>query len=57
MRGTDIRAVTEHVVPADADQEARNTADQPDRVTPHSVVGTTVTDGVLRAELGRCPGT
>ncbi|EKX61545.1 hypothetical protein PV377_32040 [Streptomyces ipomoeae] len=49
--------MTEHVVPADADQEARNTADQPDRVTPHSVVGTTVTDGVLRAELGRCPGT
>jgi hypothetical protein len=38
---------------ADADPEARNTAEQPDRVTPHPATGTTVTDGMLRAELDR----
>ncbi|MGP4043214.1 arabinosylfuranosidase ArfA [Streptomyces sp. 2A115] len=51
LRGVEARAVEEHLVLADADPEARNTLDQPDRVTPHSATGTTLTDGVLRAEL------
>jgi alpha-N-arabinofuranosidase len=51
LRGVAARAVHEHLVLADGDPEARNTLDQPDRVTPHSATGTTLTDGVLRAEL------
>ncbi|MFG2135163.1 alpha-N-arabinofuranosidase [Streptomyces sp. NPDC048751] len=51
LRGVDARTVEEHLVLSDADPEARNTLDRPDRVTPHPAQGTTVTDGVLRAEL------
>ncbi|WP_406120742.1 alpha-N-arabinofuranosidase [Streptomyces canus] len=51
LRGVDARAVVEHLVLADSDPEATNTADRPDRVTPHAATGTTLTDGVLHAEL------
>ncbi|MEU1164047.1 alpha-L-arabinofuranosidase C-terminal domain-containing protein [Streptomyces sp. NPDC005921] len=51
LRGVEARTVVEHLVLADADPEAHNTADQPDRVTPRGATGTTVEDGVLRAEL------
>ncbi|MFE9440070.1 hypothetical protein ACFYO2_13830 [Streptomyces sp. NPDC006602] len=33
------------------DPEATNTAHHPDRVTPHTATGTSVTGGVLRAAL------
>ncbi|MBC9730648.1 alpha-N-arabinofuranosidase [Streptomyces sp. TRM68367] len=51
LRGIEAHTVAEHLVLADADPEARNTVDQPARVVPHPATGTTVTDGVLRAEL------
>jgi alpha-N-arabinofuranosidase len=51
LRGTDTHAVVEHLVLADSDPEATNTADRPDRVTPRPATGTTLTDGVLQAEL------
>ncbi|MDQ1064949.1 arabinosylfuranosidase ArfA [Streptomyces canus] len=51
LRGFDARTVAEHLVLADSDPEATNTADRPDRVTPHAATGTTLTDGVLHAEL------
>ncbi|TPQ22125.1 alpha-N-arabinofuranosidase [Streptomyces sporangiiformans] len=54
LRGVDARAVAEHLVLSDADAEARNTLDDPERVTPHAAAGTTVTGGVLRAELEPC---
>ncbi len=54
LRGVDARTVVEHLVLSDADPEARNTLDDPDRVAPHSAAGTTVVDGVLRAELEPC---
>ncbi|MEU1276115.1 alpha-N-arabinofuranosidase [Streptomyces sp. NPDC005799] len=51
LRGTGTYTVAEHLVLADSDPEATNTADQPDRVTPHTATGTTITGGVLHAEL------
>ena len=51
LRGTEVSRVVEHSVLADADPEARNTAAQPDRVTPHPARGTELRDGVLRATL------
>ncbi len=51
LRGIDAHTVAEHVVLADADPEARNTRDEPDRVTPRPARGTAVDGGVLRAEL------
>ena len=51
LRGVDAHTVVEHLVLADADPEAANTADRPDRVTPQPATGTVVTDGVLEAEL------
>ncbi|CAM5312380.1 Transposase OS=Streptomyces aurantiogriseus OX=66870 GN=GCM10010251_75670 PE=4 SV=1 [Streptomyces aurantiogriseus] len=43
--------MTEHLVLADSDPDATNTAHRRDRGTPHPATGTTVTDGVLHAEL------
>ena len=43
--------VVEHSVLADADPDARNTADDPERVAPHAGEGTTLVDGTLRATL------
>ncbi|MEU2283681.1 alpha-N-arabinofuranosidase [Streptomyces sp. NPDC013178] len=51
LRGVGAHTVAEHLVLADADPDARNTLDDQDRVTPHPATGTTVIDGVLRAEL------
>jgi alpha-N-arabinofuranosidase len=51
LRGVGAHTVAEHLVLADSDPEATNTADRPDRVTPHPATGTTVSDGVLHAEL------
>ncbi|QYX75182.1 arabinosylfuranosidase ArfA [Streptomyces akebiae] len=51
LRGLGAHTLAEHLVLADSDPEATNTADRPDRVTPHSATGTTVSDGVLHAEL------
>jgi alpha-N-arabinofuranosidase len=51
LRGVGAHALAEHLVLADSDPEATNTADRPDRVTPHPATGTTVSDGVLHAEL------
>ncbi|WP_062205314.1 alpha-N-arabinofuranosidase [Streptomyces sp. NBRC 109706] len=43
--------LVEHSVLADADPDARNTAEDPDRVVPHAGTGATLADGVLRATL------
>ncbi|MDT0479400.1 arabinosylfuranosidase ArfA [Streptomyces doebereineriae] len=51
LRGVDAGVVVEHLVLADGDPEATNTADRTDRVTPHAATGTTLTEGVLHAEL------
>ncbi|MFH9554710.1 alpha-N-arabinofuranosidase [Streptomyces sp. NPDC017435] len=51
LRGIEAHTVVEHLVLADTDPEARNTADQPNRVTPRAATGSTVAEGVLRAEL------
>ncbi|MET7702435.1 alpha-N-arabinofuranosidase [Streptomyces sp. NPDC005485] len=51
LRGVDAHTLVEHLVLADGDPEAVNTADRPDRVTPQPATGTAVTDGVLHAEL------
>ncbi|GKQ39131.1 alpha-N-arabinofuranosidase [Streptomyces sp. A012304] len=51
LRGVDAHTLAEHLVLADSDPEAVNTAERPDRVLPRPATGTTVTDGVLHAEL------
>jgi len=51
LHGLDLTAVTEHSALADADPEARNTLEAPDRVAPHPVTGTTLADGALHAVL------
>jgi alpha-L-arabinofuranosidase len=43
--------VVEHLVLADADRLAGNTADDPDRVRPHAATGTEMDGDVLRAQL------
>ena len=50
LRGA-AHTVAEHLVLADSDPEATNTAQEPDRVVPHPATGTTVADGVLHAVL------
>ena len=47
----DLDGVTEHLVLADADLGASNTAERPDRVLPARVSGAGVSDGVLKAVL------
>ena len=51
LRDLDGVSVGEDIVLADADLDAVNTAEQPDRVTPARGSGATVEDGRLRAEL------
>jgi alpha-N-arabinofuranosidase len=51
LRGLRSPEVTEHIVLADDDPAAANTAEQPDRVRPRTVRGARVEDGELRAEL------
>ncbi|MEU7647000.1 alpha-N-arabinofuranosidase [Streptomyces huasconensis] len=51
LLGMELTTVVEHTAVADADPEARNTLDDPERVTPHDVAGTRLGDGVLTATL------
>jgi alpha-N-arabinofuranosidase len=46
-----LTAVVGHSALADADPDARNTLDEPERVVPHEVTGTALADGVLTATL------
>ncbi|MFL5999562.1 MAG: alpha-L-arabinofuranosidase C-terminal domain-containing protein, partial [Streptomyces sp.] len=51
LSGLDLTSVVEHSVLADADPDARNTLDAPDRVAPHAAEGTALKDGTLTAVL------
>ncbi|NBM17824.1 alpha-N-arabinofuranosidase [Streptomyces sp. GC420] len=53
LRGLGLGEVVEHSVLADADPEARNTLQDPDRVAPHPAApeGTALADGTLRTTL------
>ncbi|MEV0633945.1 alpha-N-arabinofuranosidase [Streptomyces sp. NPDC050619] len=51
LNGLDLTSVVEHSALADADPDARNTLDEPERVAPHPVEGTALTDGTLTAVL------
>ena len=51
LHGLDLTRVVEHSVLSDADPEARNTLDDPERVTPHAATGTALADGTLKATL------
>jgi alpha-N-arabinofuranosidase len=51
LNGLDLSSVVEHSALADTDPDARNTLDDPERVTPHTVDGTTLQDGTLTAVL------
>ncbi|MGW1804278.1 arabinosylfuranosidase ArfA [Streptomyces sp. NPDC002078] len=51
LRGLGLTTVTEHSALADADPDARNTLDEPERVVPHPVEGTALADGTLTAVL------
>jgi alpha-N-arabinofuranosidase len=51
LHGLGTPAVAEHLVLADDDPRAVNTAAEPDRVTPRSATGARVEAGVLRAGL------
>ncbi len=51
LHGLGAPEVAEHVVLADDDPAAANTADDPDRVAPRRADGARVADGVLHATL------
>ncbi|GAA0497583.1 alpha-N-arabinofuranosidase [Streptomyces olivaceiscleroticus] len=51
LYGLGVTRVAGHSALADADPEARNTLDAPDRVLPHEVAGTVLQGGTLRATL------
>jgi alpha-N-arabinofuranosidase len=51
LRGLRPNALVEHVVVADSDPDARNTAIKPDRVTPRRLTGATLTSNVVEATL------
>lgn len=51
LGGLGLTSVVEHTALADADPDARNTLAEPERVTPHTVGSTTLTDGALEAVL------
>lgn len=51
LNGLDLTSVVEHSALADADPDACNTLDEPERVAPHAVEGTALTDGTLTAVL------
>jgi alpha-N-arabinofuranosidase len=51
LHGLGTPELAEHVVLADDDPQAANTADRPDRVAPRSADGARVADGVLHATL------
>ncbi|MFF1642458.1 alpha-N-arabinofuranosidase [Streptomyces sp. NPDC058246] len=47
----ELTSLIEHSALADADPDAKNTLDAPERVTPHTIDGTTLQDGRLTAVL------
>ncbi|GAA1426047.1 alpha-N-arabinofuranosidase [Streptomyces thermospinosisporus] len=51
LGGLGLTTVVEHSALADADPDACNTRDDPERVAPHQVHGTSVSGGRLTAEL------
>lgn len=51
LNGLDLTTVVEHSALADTDPDARNTLDEPERVTPHAVEGAALKDGGLTAVL------
>jgi alpha-N-arabinofuranosidase len=51
LRGLGAPEVAQHLVLADDDPRAANTAEQPDRVAPRALDGARVKGGTLRAEL------
>lgn len=51
LGGLEVTSVVEHSVLADADPDARNTLAEPERVTPHTVEGTTLDGGRLTTVL------
>ncbi len=52
LGGLGLGRVVEHSVLSDADPDARNTSDEPNRVTPHAAQGTRLDEGrTLRATL------
>jgi alpha-N-arabinofuranosidase len=51
VAGLGVTRLVEHSALADADPDARNTLEDPERVAPHAVDGTAVTDGTLAATL------
>ncbi|MET7486334.1 alpha-N-arabinofuranosidase [Streptomyces sp. NPDC005538] len=51
LNGLGLTSVVEHTALADADPDARNTVDDPERVAPHAVEGTALQDGTLTAVL------
>ncbi|MFE6222727.1 MULTISPECIES: alpha-N-arabinofuranosidase [unclassified Streptomyces] len=51
LNGMDLGEIVEHTVLADADPEARNTLDEPDRVTPHPGEGAVLAGSALSVTL------
>ncbi|MFD4626389.1 alpha-N-arabinofuranosidase [Streptomyces sp. NPDC058475] len=51
LSGLELTSLIEHSALADADPDAKNTLDAPERVTPHTIDGTTLQDGRLTAVL------
>ncbi|WP_306320761.1 MULTISPECIES: alpha-N-arabinofuranosidase [unclassified Streptomyces] len=51
LNGMELGKVVEHSALSDADPDARNTLAEPERVVPHSVAGTAVEGGTLKASL------
>ncbi|MET9378067.1 alpha-N-arabinofuranosidase [Streptomyces sp. NPDC002992] len=51
LSGLHLTEIVEHSVLADADPEARNTLDEPERVTPHAGKGAELADGTLTTAL------
>jgi alpha-N-arabinofuranosidase len=51
LNGLELTSVIEHSALADPDPDARNTLTDPERVTPHQVFGTSLSDGTLNAVL------
>ncbi|GAA1902113.1 alpha-N-arabinofuranosidase [Streptomyces sodiiphilus] len=51
LHGLGLTGVAEHSVLADSDPDARNTFQEPERVTPHPATGTALDGGTLRATL------
>ncbi|MFF1656739.1 alpha-N-arabinofuranosidase [Streptomyces sp. NPDC058255] len=51
LSGLELTSLIEHSALADADPDAKNTLDTPERVTPHTIDATTLQDGRLTAVL------